>query len=113
MDPARLAPRVRDRLRRCGVVVHLVAPGRSGLVVFLEGALGQNDKARTLVLAFCGVAEVRFSRASKAVMFVDLAPVAPTATESVQRWPDWSLSTARRRPNAARRVRSAGSGPFR
>ena len=79
MDTAWLAPRLRDHLRRRGVVVHLVAARESGLVVFLEGALQQHDLARTFVLAFCGAAGVRFLRASNAVMFVDLAPSMPTA----------------------------------
>jgi hypothetical protein len=66
-------------LRRCGVVAHHAAGmppaafGRS-IVVFLEGAMGQSELARSCALGMPGVERVTFSGHTRAIMFVHLKP---------------------------------------
>jgi hypothetical protein len=84
-------------LRRCGVVVHHVAPmpsnseGRRSVVVFLEETLGQFALARRCALRLPDVVEVSFSGHTRAVMYVvslpktadDGAVLAPTGSSLV------------------------------
>lgn len=80
---------LKQHLERHGVVVHHVGrretrnpavdpPGPAGpgaeregvLVVFLEGARGQHEQARTLALQCDGVTAVYFHPGTRAIMYV-------------------------------------------
>ena len=70
------AHQVMVHLRRCGVVVHLVArmpspaEGNKTFVVFLEGNLGQAQLAKATVRRMPGVAGVTFSGLVPSIMYV-------------------------------------------
>lgn len=70
------ARHVQLHLRRCGVLVHHVAPmpstsdGKQTVVVYLEAGLQQYDLARRCVLKLPGVIGVAFSGHTPTIMFV-------------------------------------------
>ena len=87
MKAAQLAQDLENRLRRCGVVVHLAAAlSDRQVVIFLEEALGQHEQARAELREVATVTEVRFSDLTSAVMYVSVSRAWPvhgsTATTS-------------------------------